>query len=248
MVVEQDVRGRVLIVTLSRPEKRNAIDDKTASALESALDRLDDDPDLWVGVLTGDGPVFSAGTDLRNPPPPMPRGGEYGVIRRARRTPLIAAVEGAALGGGFEIALACDLVVAELGASFSLPEARRGVVATCGGLFRAAQRLPANLATELLITGGHLTAQRAFDVGFVNRLTGRGSALAEALDLADEICRCSPHSVGQTLQAQRSALGDLDRWGWAATRVAIDAVSASDDRKEGVAAFFERREPEWTGH
>ncbi|MDP9820769.1 enoyl-CoA hydratase-related protein [Nocardioides massiliensis] len=245
MNVTQEVRGHVLLVTLKRPDKRNAINADLAEGIEAALDRLDDDPDLWAGVITGDGSVFSAGTDLATPPQPQPRGGEYGVIRRDRSTPLIAAVEGKAVGGGFEIALACDLVVAGTSTQFSLPESRRGVVATSGALFRAAQRLPANVATEMLITGAHLTAARAHELGFVNRVTPDGRACTTALEIADLICQSSPTSVSATLHAQRASLAEAERRGWEVTAQARAAVLDSPNMREGVAAFFELREPRW---
>jgi len=245
--VRQRVVDRILVITLDRPEKRNAIDDAVARALDEALNRLDDDPSLWVGVLAATGPVFSAGTDLRTPPARTARGGEYGIIRRERSTPLIAAIEGDALGGGFEIALACDLVVASRSARFSLPESRRGIVASSGALFRAAQKLPANVATELLIAGLELDAGRAYELGFVNRLADEGGALDAALELARRICLSSPQSATQSLRAQRLALGHADTDGWAATEQAVQAVLASEDLREGIDAFFERRDPKWRG-
>ena len=149
-----DRRGRVLVVTMQREAKRNAVDRQLADELDAALNLLDDDPDLWVGVLTGTPNVFSAGSDMTAAGDNVTeRGGEYGIIRRVRRTPLVAAVEGPALGGGMEIVLACDLVVASTSATFGLPEVARGLVATSGALFRAARLLPVNLAREMLLTG-----------------------------------------------------------------------------------------------
>ena len=149
-----ETRDNVLVMTISRPEARNAINSAVASGLAAALDRLDEEPALSVGVLTGGPTVFSAGTDLiAGAGEPTERGGNYGVVRRRRGKPLIAAVEGLALGGGMEIALACDLVVAGRGAAFGLPEVARGVVATCAGLFRGPRALPLNVARELLLTG-----------------------------------------------------------------------------------------------
>src|ERR1700704_1454686 len=164
MPVETERSGRVLIVSIQREEKRNAINRELADGISDALDALDDDPDLWVGVLTGTRTVFSAGTDLSGTggsSPATARGGEYGVIRRNRVKPLIAAVEGPALGGGFEIVLACDLVVASRTASFGLPEVKRGLVPTCGGLFRSPRALPLNVAREMLLTGDRLDPERA---------------------------------------------------------------------------------------
>src|SRR4051794_14293515 len=147
---------------MDRPGKRNAVDAAMTAQLSAALDLLEDDDELWVGVLTGTGGAFSAGTDLiAGAGEPTPRGGPYGVVRRVRAKPLIAAVEGLALGGGMEMVLACDLVVAGRGATFGLPEVARGLVATCGGLFRGPRALPRNVARELLYTGERLGAERA---------------------------------------------------------------------------------------
>ena len=238
--------GRVAVVTMRRPEKRNALNAELSAAIGDALDRLDDDPDLWCGVLTGGPDVFSAGTDLAaGSGTPSPRGGEYGIIRRKRTTPLVAAVEGVAFGGGFEIAMVCDLVVAAETARFGLPEVRRGVIATSGALFRAVQRLPVNIAKELLLTGSEITARDAARFGFVNRVVPTGEALASALEFAHTIASNAPVSVSQTLQAIDAMVMADDDAGWAATVAAQDVVTHSDDMREGITAFFERRAPEW---
>ena len=247
MAVTTEVRDRVLVVRIEREEKRNAIDVETAHGIDAALNTLEDDDELWVGVLSGTSTVFSAGTDLRSGGGTTERGGEYGVIRRRRTKPLIAAVEGVAFGGGFEIALACDLVVASEAARFALPEARRGVIASSGALFRAMRALPLHVATELLITGAELDARRAYDLGLVNRLCEPGRAVTAALALAGEVCRSSPTSVRLTLDALADQFEDADEHGWAATARAVDAIRGSEDAREGVAAFLERRPPMWRG-
>lgn len=246
--VRQDVRGRVLVIHLEREDKRNAINGAMAEGIDAALNRLDDDPDLWVGVLTGTPAVFCAGTDIKEGSGELtPRGGEYGIIRRRRETPLIAAVEGPALGGGFEIALACDLIVAAESAVFGLPESRRGLVATSGALFRAPRALPVNVARELLVTGNTLTARRAYDLGVVNEVSATGGALDAALATAAKICESSPTSVRESLRAVRELTADDDALGWEITSRARDVVTSSADMREGIGAFFERREPRWTG-
>jgi enoyl-CoA hydratase len=250
MPVETETRDRVLLVTIRREEKRNAIDQEIADGISAALDRLDDDPELWVGVLTGTHTVFSAGSDLatsKGGSAATPRGGEYGVIRRERVKPLIAAVEGPALGGGFEIVLACDLVVAARTASFGLPEVQRGLVPTCGGLFRAPRALPLNVARELLLTGDRLDPERAYALGLVNVLTEAGGAVAGALALAARICAAGPVAVRASLRASEATVGERDALGWEATTAATDTIMHSDDTREGVLAFFEKREPRWTG-
>ena len=246
-VIEKQ-RGRILVVRIQREEKRNAIDVPTAQGIGAALDRLDDDPELWAGVLTGTETVFSAGTDLRDGADARTeRGGEYGLIRRRRIKPLIAAVEGAALGGGFEIALACDLIVASVTARFALPEVRRGVVATSGALFRAFRALPPNVARELLLTGASLDAARGYQLGLINRVSDAGRAVDDAVALAEEVCAASPVSIRATLAAIAEQDDEADARGWAATTAALDTVRASADMAEGIAAFFERRPPQWRG-
>ena len=250
MPVETEARGRVLVVTIRREEKRNAIDQEIADGISAALDHLDDEPELWVGVLTGTATVFSAGSDLassRGGSAATDRGGEYGVIRRDRTKPLIAAVEGPALGGGFEIVLACDLVVAARDASFGLPEVKRGLVPTCGGLFRTPRALPLNVAKEMLLTGDRLDPDRAYALGLVNVVAEPGGAVDAALALAERICAVGPVGARASLRALEATVAEQDGLGWEATAVATDAISRSDDRREGVLAFFEKREPRWTG-
>jgi enoyl-CoA hydratase len=241
-----EIRGRTLIARIDREHKRNAIDVATALDIDAALNRLEDDPQLWVGIITGTATTFSAGTDLKDGErASTERGGEYGVIRRRRAKPLVAAVEGVAFGGGFEIALACDLVVAASNARFALPETRRGLVASSGALFRAPRALPMHLATELLITGAELDARRAHHFGLVNRLTEPGAALTGALAVADEICASSPIAVRATLAALTAGVEDDEVRGWSATEEAVATVRAGGDVQEGIAAFFERRPPVW---
>ena len=247
-MVSTERRGRVLVVTMEREAKRNAVDRQLADELDAALNLLDDDPDLWAGVLTGTPNVFSAGSDMTAAGDNVTeRGGEYGIIRRVRRTPLVAAVEGPALGGGMEIVLACDLVVASTSATFGLPEVARGLVATSGALFRAARLLPVNLAREMLLTGERIDAERAHAAGLVNRLADPGHAVAVAVELAERITANGPVAVQATMAAVNGLLADGDEQGWEATREAMQTIARSEDAREGMAAFFERRPPEWTG-
>ena len=230
---------------MQRVDKRNAIDEAMALGLDEAMNELEDDDDLWVGIVTGGTEVFSAGSDLRTGSGPgTTRGGPYGLIRRSRWKPLIAAVEGPALGGGMEIVLACDLVVASRTASFGLPEVRRGLLALYGGAFRAARALRLNVAREIVLTGDPVDAERAERHGFVNVVAAPGHALDEAVRLAERICANSPVAVRQSLRL----VGAVDEGpAWRRTDEAMAAVVASEDAREGRAAFLEHRPPRWRG-
>jgi enoyl-CoA hydratase len=246
-LVTTERRGRVLLIAMRREHKRNAIDRALADAIDAALGILDDDPELWVGVLTGTDVAFSAGSDLASRGDYVTeRGGEYGVIRRRRTKPLIAAVEGLALGGGFEIVLACDLVVTARDARLGLPEVARGVVPTCGALFRGPRALPLNLAREMILTGLPMAAERLYAAGVVNVLAEPGQAVDEAVALAERICANAPLAVRACLAAIDEVVTAGDEAGWAATARALDANNRTDDVREGVAAFFEKRPPRWT--
>jgi enoyl-CoA hydratase len=247
-----DVVEKTMVVTINRPAQRNAITLSAAQAVASALDRLDSDPALAVGIITGSGGTFCAGMDLKRfrelgERPYVPVRGFAGIVELPPTKPLVAAVEGWALGGGFEIVLACDLVVAGRGARFGLPEVRRGLVARGGGLFRLPRVLPRHLALELVLTGEPLDAVRAAEHGLVNRLTEDGEALDGAMQLAEQVARNAPMAV---VTSKRIARGALD---WSETEAFIrqqamtDAVFASDDAAEGARAFAEKREPQWTG-
>lgn len=248
MITDVQRQDRILVISMQRAQKRNAVNRELALGISAALDMLDDDDDLWVGVLTGTTEVFSAGTDLRHGAEARTeRGGEYGLIRRRRRKPLIAAVEGPCLGGGMEIALACDLVVASTTARFGLPESRRGLIPSSGALFRAIRALPVHVAKQLMITGFELTAERASELGMVNQVTEPGAALAAATALATDVCRSSPVAVQAILAGIATQFDPADEAGWVATTCAVDAVMASADLQEGITAFFERRPPQWSG-
>jgi enoyl-CoA hydratase len=246
MSVEVTHHGPVAVAVLNRPSKRNAVDREHADALRDALDSVCGDANVRAVVLTGAGGHFCAGTDVLAPPNDSDEpGGEYGVIRRSAPVPLIAAVEGYALGGGFEIALSCDLVVAAATAEFGLPEARIGLIASCGGLFRTQRSIPSNIAAELLLTGRRLTAARAHQLGFVNIVTAAGMALETALGLGAEIARCAPVPTQQALSSVRAYRRRDDTDGWNNTAHAVRATLASPDAEEGLRAFTERRTPQW---
>lgn len=243
-----EVRGHTLVITLVRHAKRNAIDGEMTQAIDAALNWLDDDPDLWVGVITGGPDMFCAGTDMAaTSGTPTERGGIYGVVGRTRKKPLIAAVEGIAYGGGFEVTMACDLIVAASNARFGLPEAKRGLVASSGALFRASRVLPLNVAKHLLFTGRDLSPQEGERLGLISEVCEPGAALDTAMTLADAITSNSPVAVQQALQAVDKIVASADDEAWDISDAARRVVMASDDSKEGVNAFFEKRPPEWTG-
>ena len=243
-----DVQDHVLIITMTRQEKRNAIDGAMTLALDAALNRLEDEPDLWAAIITGGPAMFCAGTDMAAlSGTPTERGGVYGVVGRTRTKPLIAAVEGVAFGGGFEVAMACDMIVAATNARFGLPEVKRGLVATSGAIFRASRVLPLNVAKQVMLTGAELSPADGHRLGMVNELCEPGRALDTALALAAQITANSPVSVQQSLQAIDALASADDAEGWALTAQAKQVINDSQDAKEGVAAFFEKRPPVWQG-
>ena len=244
----------VAVVTIDRPAARNAVDSTVADGLGRAADRTEADPDIWVVVLTGaGGKSFCAGADLkeiaagRASALRTDRGGFAGLVRFEREKPWIAAVEGFALAGGCEIALACDLLVASKGSVFGLPEATRGLLAAAGGLHRLPRVLPRNMAFELIATGAQLTAERAYELGMVNRLSASGGALDAALELGEAICRNSPGAVREALKIARMSANLDEAPLWRATAEAQARLSQTEDFKEGPRAFLEKRSPRWTG-
>ncbi len=246
--VEIEIEDHVMVITMVRHQKRNAIDGEMTLALDAALNQLDDDPDLWVGVITGGPDMFCAGTDMAaTSGSPTERGGVYGVVGRTRIKPLIAAVEGVAYGGGFEVVMACDMVIAASNARFGLPEVKRGLVATSGALFRASRVLPLNMAKQLLFTGADLSPQDGHRLGLVNEVTEPGGAKAVALRWATQMTANSPVSVQQSLKVVDALVSSDDDEAWELTRQARRVIGESEDSKEGVQAFFEKRPPRWTG-
>jgi enoyl-CoA hydratase/carnithine racemase len=248
MTVVSTRQDGILVVRMAREEKRNALNEAVTAGIDAAMNELDDDPDLWCGILTGGDQVFSAGADLAaGPGEPTERGGIVGLINRRRTKPLIAAVEGLALGGGLELVLCCDLVVASTTAAFGLPEAKRGLMPDFGGAFRIARVLPANVAREMLLTTENLGAERAERLGFVNVITEPGAALAGALALAERICANAPMAVRESLAMVNEEINGDETASWERSHAAHARLLATDDVREGVGAFFERRAPRWTG-
>jgi enoyl-CoA hydratase len=244
-------RGNVLVITLNRPAVRNAVNAALAAGVAGALEELDADEGLSVGVLTGAGGFFSAGMDLgafvRGESPWFGDRGFAGIAQRSAQKPLIAAIEGFALAGGMEIALACDLIVAAKGAKLGVPEAKRSLVAAGGALLRMPKRMPYHVVMELALTGDPLPAERFEEFGLVNHLAEPGSALEVALELAARIAGNGPLALIATKRILQ------EQFDWASTEMwdkqgAISGpVFASEDAKEGAAAFKEKREPAWQG-
>jgi enoyl-CoA hydratase len=248
VTVQTSRHGSVIVAKIDRESKRNALNEDVTAGLDRALNELEDDPDLSVGILTGGATVFSAGADLaKGPGAPTARGGLVGLINRVRTKPLIAAVEGYALGGGLELILCCDLVVASSTASFGLPEVKRGLMPDFGGAFRLGRMLPANIAREMLLTGDDLDAARGERIGFVNVVTAPGQALAGALALAERITANAPLAVRASLNIVNTEVNGDETESWRRSDAAHARLQKTADFSEGIKAFFERRPPRWTG-
>ncbi|MFW2830365.1 crotonase/enoyl-CoA hydratase family protein [Sphingomonas sp. ID0503] len=249
VLVDRD--GAVLIISINRPHRRNAVNRDVSVAIAAALDDLDSDPGLSVAIITGTGGQFSSGMDLKDfvagARPELPGRGFAGVTERPPVKPLIAAVEGFALAGGFELALACDLIVAGTGAQFGLPEVSRGLVAGSGGMVRLAQRMPFGIALEYVLTGQRLAAPEAYRLGLVNRLTEDGQALQTAIDLAKVIAANAPLSVAMAKRIMNEARDWLSTEVWERQRPLAESVIGSEDAQEGARAFAEKRVPIWSG-
>lgn len=252
-VIEVERRERVAIVTINRPDARNAINGDVANGMEAALDELEADAGIQAVIITGAGPTFCAGADLklvaagRGAEMATKRGNFAGIVTRDFPKPLIAAVNGPALAGGFEIVLSCDLVVAADHAIFGLPEAKRGLFAAAGGLIRLPKRVPRALATELAITGNPIDAPRALQLGLVNRVVASAEVIDTALALAARIAENGPLAVRNSLRMVREA-GDLtEEQAWPRNIELALEVFASKDSIEGATAFAEKRPPRWTG-
>jgi enoyl-CoA hydratase/carnithine racemase len=244
-------RDRVLVITINRPDQRNAVNAAVATGMADALDRLDAEADLSIGVITGAGKGFCAGMDLKafvtGERPWAGDRGFAGITQRAAVKPLIAAIEGFAVAGGLEVALACDLIVAARGARLGIPEVKRSLVAAGGGLLRLPRMLPRNIAMEMALTGDPILAERGYELGLVNRLAEPGTALEAALELAGTIAQNGP----MALAASKRILSESADWPDAEffTRQAeiTEPVMASEDAREGATAFAEKRAPVWKG-
>jgi enoyl-CoA hydratase len=252
-MIRYEARDHYAILTIDRPEARNAVNAAVALGIEQGIDGLEADGNLWLGILTGVPPVFCAGADLKEISAGKgdglrtERGGFAGITRRSRVKPIIAAVDGPALAGGTEIVLSCDLVVASRTATFGIPEVKRSLVASAGGLFRLGRKIPLNVAMECALTGDPITAERAYQLGLVNELCEPGEALERAVALVGRVCANAPIAVRKSREIVIEATDEPDEVGWRMSEAARAAVMASEDFAEGVTAFLEKRPPHWTG-
>ena len=245
-----EVRDGVLIITLNRPEAKNAANRALSEGVAAALDRLDAEDGLRVGIITGAGGTFCSGMDLKaflqGEVPAVKGRGFAGLTEAPPKKPLIAAVDGYALAGGFEIMLSCDLVVANKDAKFGIPEAKRGLAAAAGGLVRLPRQIAPRLAMELALTGDFITAGRAYEMGLINRVTDE-PALDAALELAASITANGPLAVARSKQVIVESRGWSESEMWAKQGEVLGNLFASEDAREGAAAFAQKRKPEWKG-
>ena len=250
-VLTEERDDGVLVITINRPEARNAVNGAVAEGVAAAVDRLDETDELRVGVLTGAGGTFCSGMDLKaflsGDVPVLEGRGLAGLTEAPPRKPLVAAVEGYALAGGFEVLLACDLVVASEEAKLGVPEVKRGLVAGAGAAILLPERVGLARALELLLTGEPIGAERAAEWGLVNRLTPAGAALDGALDLARTVAANGPLAVAVSKQVARSARDWSTEEMWQRQGDLVMPVFMSQDAQEGAAAFAEKRQPVWRG-
>lgn len=256
-MIDYEKIGNVAVITINRPEARNAVNTDVAQGIEGAIDQMEADDEVWVGILTGakttKGYIFCAGADLKQmsvDPGGMStaRGGFGGLVQRERTKPLIAAVDGPALAGGTELVLACDLVVASRTAVFGIPETKRNLVAAAGGLFRLPRKIPRNIAMELALTGRlDFPAERAHHFGLVNILCDEGGALEAAIGLAGQITEAAPLAVRESRRIIIEATDQPDEVGWKMSGDGIVKMFGTEDFSEGLTAFIEKRPPQWKG-
>ncbi len=257
-IVEYEVRGKVAIITLNRPEARNAVNGDVASGLEAAIDKLEADSNVWVGVLAAntagqERPVFCAGADLKAINSGQAaglntkRGGFSGFVYRDRKKPVIAAVDGLATAGGCELVLACDMLVASTRSAFGLAEATRNLIAGAGGLFRLPRAIGRAAAMEAILTGEPFSAQRAYELGMVNKLVEPNASLDAAIDLALRVCKAAPLAVWASRKIVLASATESDQNLIDMTNKEFAAVLSSEDTKEGLTAFIEKRPPNWQG-
>lgn len=253
MPVEYVKKGNVAVITMNRPEARNAINGEMAATMEAALDRMENDPEVWVGILTAVGKAFCAGADLKEISAgnggalSTKKGGFAGIARRERTKPLIAAITGSALAGGTEIALSCDMIIAADDTNFGLPEVKRSLVAGAGGLFRLPRQVGKAVALEAILTGDPLSSQRAYELGMVNKVVPEAQVMDEAMKLAARITANAPLAVKASRAVALNATVKSDDELWKDSGVAFASLVNTEDYKEGPRAFIEKRAPVWKG-
>jgi len=252
-MVDYELQGHVGVLTLNRPEARNAVNGDVANGMEAAIDQLEENDEAWVGILTHVGPVFSAGADLKAinagkaAELQTSRGGFAGLVQRKRTKPLIAAIDGPALAGGCEIALACDLIVASTQSRFGVPEVKRSLVAAAGALFRLPRALPRNVALEMIMTGDPISAERAYHFGLVNDLCEPGETLNRAMVMAERIAVNAPLAVRKSRELSLFTVDADDETGFRLSGESMIDLSKTEDFWEGPKAFIEKRDPVWKG-
>jgi len=255
-IVLFEKRGRIGIITLNRPEARNAVNGDVAAGVEAALDQIESDDEIWVGIVTAntagqEKPVFCAGADLKAINSgnagglSTKRGGFAGIAYRERRKPVIVAVDGLATAGGCEIVLSCDLVVASNRSSFGLAEVKRNLIAGAGGLFRLPRAIGRSAALEIILTGEPLAAQRAYELGLVNHVVAPDQVMPKALEIAERICAAAPLAVWASRKVVLASAYEDDDTLINMTNAEFGAIMASEDTKEGLTAFIEKRLPNW---
>jgi enoyl-CoA hydratase len=253
MILERERRGKIEILTLNRPESRNAMTPELSELMADVWEELSTDDDVWAVILTGAGTVFCAGADLKvvaagdSGGIASKRGGFGGIVERDFPKPLIAACNGPALAGGFEMVLACDMVVASTTATFGIPEAKRGLLAAAGGPIRLAKRIPLAIALEMGLTGDPFDAARAYELGLVNRVAKPDAVLDTAIALADRVVENAPVSVRITKRLTKEGQQMTEAEGWALTNKLAGSLFESGDAMEGAMAFLEKRPPVWKG-
>lgn len=253
MPVEYVKKGNVAIITMNRPEARNAINGEMAATMEAAIDQMENDPEVWVGILTAVGKAFCAGADLKEISAgnggalSTKKGGFAGIAKRERTKPLIAAITGSALAGGTEIALSCDMIIAADDTNFGLPEVKRSLVAGAGGLFRLPRQIGKAVALEAILTGDPLSSQRAYELGMVNKVVPEAQVMDEAMKLAGRITANAPLAVKASRAVALNATVKTDDELWKESGVAFASLVNTEDYKEGPRAFIEKRAPVWKG-
>ncbi len=253
MPVEYVKKGNVAIITMNRPEARNAINGEMAQTMEAALDQMENDPEVWVGILTAVGKAFCAGADLKEISAgnggalSTKKGGFAGIARRERTKPLIAAITGSALAGGTEIALSCDMIIAADDTNFGLPEVKRSLVAGAGGLFRLPRMVGRAVALEAILTGDPLSSQRAYELGMVNKVVPEAQVMDEAMKLAARTPANAPLAVEASRAVAMNATVKSDDELWKDSAAAFAGIVGTEDYKEGPRAFIEKRAPVWKG-